>query len=391
MNNTFFNTQLQHIGSRIPTIKGNTHLHLDKNEQTEDVEQALKRKVLERLMQTDWNRYPSTDHSDIVQQVAQYCGLAPENIVLSAGSASMITTLLNHFALNGKDLVITQPSYSLFDYHCKTNNIPYQPWLLNSDLQYDFDTLPALTANSVLIVTAPNNPVGNTISVEMLEQLLLRNPEALIMVDGVYCEFSTADFTPLMSKYANLMILRSFSKAFPIAGLRLGYLCAAPKVAAMVQKLVLQFSLTEFSLVFAREVLFDPKFMASSKKRVRRIIAERERLFHLILQQYHHTNLEVFPSEGNFLLMRLKDEALFEKLMTALTASGIKILNTSGFALLNQTFRVSIGEPHENEQFLSCLAATLSGNPQAPHSNLFDVVHLPFQFSEQLNTTIGLN
>ncbi|HMX40921.1 MAG TPA: hypothetical protein PKD78_11355, partial [Saprospiraceae bacterium] len=131
----FFSDNLLTASSRIaPSSTSHTGgCRLDKNEQSEDVEAAFKRRVIEKLVAADWNRYPAADHRDIEERVAQYCGLSPENIVLSAGSASLITTLLDYFALQGKHIVITQPSYSLFDYHCKTYNIPYEPWLLSPE------------------------------------------------------------------------------------------------------------------------------------------------------------------------------------------------------------------------------------------------------------------
>lgn len=355
----FFADTLQQAGSRIAPTQQTVKFHLDKNEQSADVDAAFKHRVLERLMNTDWNRYPSADQRDIEVKVAEYCGLLPENIVLSAGSASIITTLLNHFALNNKHIVIAQPSYSLFDYHCKTNNIGYEPWMLNADLEYDLQTLPKLGANSVLLITSPNNPAGCSLGLESLEAILSEHSESLVILDGVYTEFGEADPTPLVKKYPNLIVLRSFSKAFPIAGLRLGYLCAAPKTAAIVKKLILQFSINHFSLVFAREMLNDQSFMEGARKKVRAIVAERERMRHLIGRRFAPGVLQIFPSEGNFLLIRVLDDAAFAKLMEDLAQCGIKVLDTSNAPLLRNTFRVSIGTAYENEVFFAQLTASL--------------------------------
>lgn len=363
MFHNFFADTLQQAGCRIAPTQQTFKFRLDKNEQSADVDHTFKQKVLERLMNTDWNRYPSADQRDIEVKVAEYCGLLPENIVLSPGSASIITTLLNHFALNNKHIVIAQPSYSLFDYHCKTNNIRYEPWMLNADLKYDLQTLPGLGANSVLIITSPNNPAGCSLGLEGLETLQTQHPESLIILDGVYTEFCEADPTPLVKKHPNLIVLRSFSKAFPVAGLRLGYLCAAPETAAIVKKLVLQFSINHFSLVFASEMLNDSTFMEAARQKVRSIVAERERMHYLISRRFPPAILQVFPSEGNFLLMRVFDDTAFAKLMEDLAQCGIKVLNTSNAPLLHNTFRVSIGTAYENETFFAQLVASLS--PQA--------------------------
>lgn len=371
MSNHFFNSTLQSASSRIAITQPSARLRLDKNEQSEDLDNAFKKIVLDSLSQENWNRYPSADLSDIEAKVAAYCNLAPENIALSAGSANIITTLLNYFALNHKKINIVQPSYSLFDYHCKTYNIPYQPWLLNNDLEYDFDNIPQLDAESVLIITSPNNPVGNTISTDQLTYLLEKHPDSLIIIDGVYCEFSNTDFTPLVQKYDNLMVIRSFSKAFPIAGLRLGYLCAAPKIVALVKKLILPFSINPLTLVFAREVLFHPEFIENAQKRVQEIIQEREKLYNLIQHSFSSNLLHVYKSEGNFLLIRVVETETFENLISQFSKQGIKVLNTSNTPLLHNTFRVSIGTKQENEIFFECLLQNINPIQRLPITSRF--------------------
>lgn len=356
---SFFNDYLLAAQQRVATLQQKCMLLLDKNEQTVDIDTQWKEKVLDDLREADWNRYPDAEHNDIEMKIAAYCGLDAENIVLSPGSASIITTLLNFFALNQKKIVITQPSYSLFDYHCKTYNINYQSWFLTEQLEYDYERLPDLGENSVLIITSPNNPVGNSFDKDYLEFLLNLHPKSLIIVDAVYCEFGNVDFTPLVKKYTNLIVLRSFSKAFPVAGLRLGYLCAAPETTVVLKKLFLQFSISYFSLIFARKLLFTPEFMELSAKRVRAIIKDRDLMYEALHSVEFRNILYAYPSQGNFLLIRVKNTALFSKLMDGLLSRGIKVLNTSNFPMLENTFRVSIGTPKENNMFLENLKSIM--------------------------------
>lgn len=363
MANQFFSASLQQAGSRIAHTPKTSRFLLDKNEQSEDVPESLKNRVLESLLEEPWNRYPAANLSDIEEKVAGYCGLQAENIVLGAGSAGLITTLLNYFALNHKKIIINQPTYSLFDYHCKTYNIPYTPWMLTDKLEFDLDGLPAMGPDSVLILTSPNNPVGNTIDVHSLESLLRAHPESLVILDAVYCEFSDSDFTPLVERYPNLIVLRSFSKAFPVAGLRLGYLCAQPAIAAMIRKLVLPFSISPLTLVFARQMLFEPEFQAEARKRVRAIVCARKRMIQLFKLNFDPNQMETIESEGNFLLLRFPEDALFSRVLSDLDARGIKVLNTSVFPLLRNTLRVSIGNRYENEAVFNCLKCVLHGGP----------------------------
>jgi histidinol-phosphate aminotransferase len=233
---------------------------------------------------------------------------------------------------------------------------------LTDDLEFDYENMPLLHDSSVMIITSPNNPTGNSIDVEKLKDLLEMYPQSLIILDGVYTEFCQDDVTPLVHQYPNLIVLRSFSKAFPIAGLRLGYLCAAPVIASIVKKLILQFSITPFSLTFAREMLFDEAFMEDSKNRVQEIIEQREIMSRAIAHRFSRDTVKVFPSEGNFLLIKIQDQSMFSNLMEDLTAAGIKVLNTSSFKLLQNTFRVSIGSEMENEAFLQCMTNSIESN-----------------------------
>ncbi|MBL7812828.1 MAG: histidinol-phosphate aminotransferase family protein [Bacteroidetes bacterium] len=345
----------------IPEVISST-IQLDKNEQPEDVSDEMKRRVLNKLFHTEWNRYPAADYSEIESKIAHYSGLQPDNIVLGAGSANIISAMLNYFAINKKRIHIVQPSYTLFDQHCKNYGIAYEPWYLNEELEFDYKNMPELDKNSVLIITSPNNPVGNSIETYKLEEILMMHPYTMVILDNVYNEFCNSDFTSLVKKYNNLIVLRSFSKAFPAAGLRLGYLCAPRHIKPILKSLILPYSINEFSLIFAREILFDKKFMESSKRKVEEMIHNRNKLIDSITRRFDKDTIRVYPSSGNFLLLRVINESDFTKLMTDLEKGGMKVLNGSHFPLLKNTLRVSIGNMEHNELFLRCLVNCMENN-----------------------------
>lgn len=359
MKNHFFSPSLSAVSNRIASSEKNYRLLLDKNEQSLDVPAMLKQKMLGSIMESNLNRYPSANLRSLEEKVADYCGLQAENIALAPGSASIITTLLNYFAINRKRIIINQPSYSLFEYHCNTYNIPYEPWMLNNALQFDVNEMPEPDANSVVIITSPNNPVGNAISPQELEYLLTTYPDTLFMLDAVYCEFGENDFTPLITQYSNLMVLRSFSKAFPVAGIRLGYLCAQPAMVNVVKKLLLPFSINALTQIFAEQVLFAPCFMEEARNRVRQTIAERERLYRFMRLYYNNEEVKVHASQGNFLLITFSSKTLHDKVISHLEEAGIKVLNTHGQTMLDQSIRVTIGTPNENDILLDALVEAI--------------------------------
>jgi histidinol-phosphate aminotransferase len=360
MKNHFFSPALSGVSNRIASSEKKYRLLLDKNEQSLDVPAMIKQKMLCSMMETNFNRYPAANLSSLEQKVADYCGLQAENIALAPGSASIITTLLNYFAINGKRIIINQPSYSLFDYHCNTYNIPYEPWMLNDALQFDVQEMPTPDANSVVIITSPNNPVGNAISPEELRYLLTTYPDTLFMLDAVYCEFGEHDFTPMINEFSNLIVLRSFSKAFPVAGIRLGYLCAQSAMVNVVKKLLLPFSINALTQIFAEQVLFDPCFMEDARKRVRQTIAERERLYRFMRLYFNREEVKVYASQGNFLLITFNSKTLHEKVISHLDEASIKVMNTHSQTMLEQSIRATIGTPNENDMFLDAFVGAIA-------------------------------
>lgn len=320
----------------------------------------IKMQVLQKAMEMEWNRYPELNHADIEAKIAGTMGVNAGQVVLGSGSATFITTLLNYFGMQRRQIVIAQPSYSLFDYHCNTFGIDYTPWMLNADLEYDEHLLPQLQEGSVLFVVSPNNPVGNTIPREMLVRILTHNPGTLVILDAVYIEFGNTDFNDLLHQFSNLVIMRSLSKEMPVAGLRLGYMCASVAVTSVIRKLMLPFTINPMSLAFARYMMFDAEFREVAQQARMQLIAERERMQTLLYNCIPLGTALVYPSSGNFLLIRIPDNSLFSALINAFDDAGIKVLNTSGMPLLQNTFRVSIGSYEANSLVTECLMEVLS-------------------------------
>ncbi len=356
---SFFSNDLTQQQTRLVSSRETYAYRLDKNEQSVDTPFVVKQKVLQHAMDMEWNRYPDLDYSDIEKNIAINIGVSEHQVLLGSGSASFITTLLNFFGMQRKQIVITQPSYSLFDYHCKTYGIAYTPWMLNPHLEYDHTLLPALEEGSVLFIVSPNNPVGNTIPGAMLKKILQDNPHTLVILDAVYAEFGNDDFGDMVQQYDNLIILRSFSKEMPVAGLRLGYLCSNESMINTIRKLMLPFTLNPLSLSFARYVLFDAEYRTVAAMQREQIVTERNRVSGILEEIVPMHSGRVYDSAGNFLLVRIYNHAFFTKVMDNFKAAGVKVLDTSAQPLLKNTFRVSIGSREANNVVVQCIASAL--------------------------------
>lgn len=202
------------------------------------------------------------------------------------------------------------------------------------------------------IICSPNNPTGCTISPRDLASLL-RNSEAIIVVDQAYLELGGDDFIPLLNEYKNLVILRTFSKAMAMGGLRVGYCLAAPELIQEFNKAKMPYSLNFFSMTAAEVALENLALLEPLVEQMRR---EHDRLF-AELQNFDGL-LTPVPSAANFFAVKtaIPPKELFE----ALHARGILIRNVSSAPMLENYVRISVGTPVENDRLIAALREILS-------------------------------
>lgn len=359
MSSQLFHSKLSEKNTLSNHCSNNAKIILNKNEQGQDTSPPVKKAVLQALDNLSWNRYPKAEPAQLYELIAAYAGVAANQIALGAGAASLIDNLLNYFAINSYQIVIPEPSYAFFNHHCKAYNIAYVPWVLNSELQYDLRNLPELSDKSVLFIVSPNNPVGNTFPEDKLRFLLNKHPKTIFVLDAVYQEYGKSNFTPLINEYENLLVLRSFSKAFPAAGLRLGYLCGQARVITHYKKLVLPYSINLFSQSYAKMLLGTPDSLEAELLNIEKTLILRTQLYEKLIKEFNVSQLRVFPSEGNFLLIQFNSEASFIKAAAELNERNIEVLNTSNHKNLEHSIRVSIGSENEMELFYQCIKQTV--------------------------------
>lgn len=358
--NGLFAESLLQSGTRIQNSTNPIKIRLDRNESSFDVNPEVKSDVIQDLSDSKWQKYPPPYDNDIEELIASYNNVRKEQIVAGAGSANIITSLLNYFAINNKQIVIAQPSFSLYEYHCKSYGIKYDTWKLNSELEYDIKLLPKLQEFSLVLFASPNNPVGNRISTCDLIELLRTYPNTVFLSDGVYREFSDQNHAVLLDDYPNLVLLRSFSKTFSSAGLRIGYLIADEKLATNFRKLILPFVLNLLASKFVTHLLNNPAALEENKINIATTIKERNRVYD-ILSNLDPTSekLVIKSSDANFLLIIFKDEIAYKAVSAKLEKARIQLLDLSNIPALGNSLRFTIGLPEENDKviaiFKSCI------------------------------------
>jgi histidinol-phosphate aminotransferase len=221
---------------------------------------------------------------------------------------------------------------------------------LTSELSYDTDALHRAVKDlqpDVTIICSPNNPTGCVLNDRDLRSLLeLTN--GLLVIDEAYHEFAEHSVVPLLGDYENLIVLRTFSKAMALAALRVGYLLAAPHLATEVSKAVLPYNLNAVSQA-AAEVAVE-MYEDELRPLVRRIIAERERLFGELEQIAGLTPLR---SSANFMIVKSSIDP--KQVFAELLKRNILIRDVSGYPMLRDYFRLSVGTPEENDLLLDAL------------------------------------
>jgi histidinol-phosphate aminotransferase len=221
---------------------------------------------------------------------------------------------------------------------------------LTRELRFDVQALVSavrMFTPDVTIICSPNNPTGCVIDNDDL-QTLLSETRGLVAIDEAYHEFAGLSVVPLLREHANLIALRTFSKAMALAGLRVGYLLAAPELTIEIRKAVLPYNLNAFSQT-AAEVAID-MYNEELLPFVNQIVQERERLY-VALSEID--GLKPTPSRANFMVVRsqINPRRIFEELLRR----DILIRDVSSYPMLQEYFRVSVGTPEENDRLIAAL------------------------------------
>lgn len=286
------------------------------------------------------NRYSELEYlNELKQLLADYNDISPQRITLSPGSDLLLRNIINTFSKNRKIITINPSFFSIFHQALKFANklikiqlVPQNFALKPELILYELDD------PTLIILDNPNNPTGAILLDENLIENILQSPNVLLLIDEAYFEFSKQTFAGLIERYPNLAILRTMDKAFSLAGLRLGYLLAGD--AFKNNFLDFPKFLPTPTLFAGIEALKNPKYVFEN---VEKIIAERER----VKEGLRKLNIEVFPSKGNFLLIKSNVPDFEQKIIE----KGILIKSLSE-EWLSDFYRVSIGLPKENDTFL---------------------------------------
>lgn len=303
------------------------------------------------------NRYGDPQPPELLQALATYYGVKPENILAGRGSDEGIDLLVRAVCREGVDsILICPPAFGMYKVAANIQGADVIEVPLNASAGYQHDVPAILKActpqTKIIFTTTPHAPLGHAIRAEdILELCKARMGQSLIVADEAYVEFTDMPqgLIPHLKDYPNLVILRTMSKAHMLAGERIGVVIAQPAIIAALGKLLAAYPLPKTSVTAALQAL-SPEGLKRSAALRKEAVAERTRLEAAF--KNHADVIKIYPSVTNFIFMEVKDATAF---MAKATQAGIVLRNRS--ADLPNCVRLSVGTPEQNGKLLKAFGA----------------------------------
>lgn len=329
-------------------------IKLDQNENAFGAPEGIREDLLRRLERVPLHRYPDPGQPQLRRELGKLANWPAEGVLVGNGSDDLLHVFADAVLEPGLGVVVPAPSFFVYGYTARVAGAKVFEVPLGEDLNYDLEELVATVekaAPRVVYLCSPNNPTGTALEPAQIETILSKAP-GLVVLDEAYWEFNGWNGRELLEGYRNLVLFRTFSKAAGLAGLRIGYLLAAPELAAEIVKVQQPYPLNRLSqeAAFAALAHYDAILDCA-----RAIVSERDRLFEKLSSI---EGVRVTPSRTNFLLFRTPLGA--EGTYRALLQRGVLVRNVSGHPLLRGCLRLNVGTPEENESVVESLRDALS-------------------------------
>ena len=321
----------------------------DANESPFDLPPEIRQELTEAIAQLNFNRYPDPGSDLLRTELCERLGVDKTEIVVGNGSDELIGNFMLAFGRPEACVSFPTPTFSMFGILAQVARLK----AVGLPLDDGFDLDPEMWnvhldahAINLVFLSYPNNPTGTNFSAEAIRQILSR-PDTLVLLDEAYYEFSGQSLMEERERYPNLVITRTFSKAYGLAGLRVGYLIAHPAVVDELNKVRLPYNLNRFSQIAATLILKHPDRLTQHLQLIR---SERERVFNELIAI---DGIHPFPTDANFVLFRTDPPAheVFQRLLD----HGVLVRNLDRPGPLQNCLRITIGTPEDNDLFLEGL------------------------------------
>ena len=301
-------------------------------------------------LEQNYNRYPDPLQYDLKKGLSEIKGVPPRNIFLGNGSDEAIDILFRSFCKPGADnVIIVPPTYGMYEVSANINDIKLKRVPLTEDFQLNMEGIAEVIDDhtKMIFICSPNNPTGNSMNRDDVETLLA-NFNGLVVVDEAYINFSRQKtFIQELTEYANLVVLQTLSKAWGLAGLRVGMAFASEEIIEVMNKVKPPYNVNEASQRLALKALQNIEQVNSW---IKETLVQRDKL--VLELKEHSFVLDIYPSDANFILVKTTDP---RSIYNYLVQQGIIVRDRSKIDLCEGCLRITVGTPDENNTLLQTL------------------------------------
>lgn len=334
-----------------------TRINLSANENTYGMPSAVREEVLQALSSVATNRYPLPLADGLRAELASWHGVEPSQVIVGNGGDELLYNLFLAFGGQGHVLVNCPPTFSVYGLYARLAECEVEDvWRDPENLEPDVDALvEAARSASLVVVTSPNNPTGGLFPLSGVQALCEACP-GIVLVDEAYGEFAEPGTSaePLLATYPNLAVLHTFSKAYCLAGARVGYVLASPSVVGALAAVRQPYTVNSLSQAAA---LVAAQERAAFEPTIATIRRERSRLFDA-LAAMAPLGVRVWPSQANFLLVQVPQAHQVRRALR--DDFSILVRDFSSDPGLEGCLRITVGTPQENDVVVAALSQILS-------------------------------
>lgn len=298
----------------------------------------------------DYNRYPDPAQLQLKEKIAELKGVKDNQIFLGNGSDEAIDLLFRAFCAPRKDrALIFPPTYGMYQVQANINNTPIEEILLNDDFSLPVEKVEQVVNPSIkmMFICSPNNPTGNLIKKESIIRIL-KSFKGIVVVDEAYIDFAEkGSVLSEINNYPNLVVLQTFSKAWGLAGIRLGMAFANLEIIEVLNKIKYPYNINQLTSEFAFKAI---ERVEQKNQMIEVILAERTNLIKR-LESLEMVE-KVYPTDANFILVKVQDA---NEIYGHLVKKGIIVRNRNNVALCENCLRITVGNPQENNELIKQL------------------------------------
>ena len=307
------------------------------------------RRASQLLEKIDLSIYADRDAVVLRQALATHYGLDPENFLAGNGSDEVFDLIFKTYLNPDETVAYPGPTYSMYKHYALTNGANAVELPLDEAFNFEVQAL-VETKAKLLVLCTPNNPTGNTLHAPSIEKVLRSGQ--LVVIDEAYAEFGGDDWIQAVRDYPNLLVVRTFSKAYGLAGLRVGYVASNPKLIEPLELVRLPYNLNAFSQALAAEALREQAFVRAYTTL---ISEERPRWSQGLMERGFH----VWPSQANFLLVAMPTGVVRDAFVAQLEERGVLVRTLGEDPRLRQCVRITVGTPDDRATLLKAIDEVL--------------------------------